>query len=103
MHGELSSSQDYTVRTDEYQGGAITTLVVHHARNEDNGTYQLQAENRNGKEKIDLDLIVLDSMDHDCDFYSKGDKHCSCQHSYTGKDPWMSAIMSSLEYYNGGL
>jgi len=103
VHGELSSSQDYTVRTDEYQGGAITTLVVHHARNEDNGTYQLQAENRNGKEKIDLDLIVLDSMDHDCDFYSKGDKHCSCQHSYTGKDPWMAAIISSLEYYNGGL
>ena len=46
MHGELSDCQDFTVRTDEYQGGAITTLVIHHAKNEDRGTYSLQAENR---------------------------------------------------------
>ena len=47
VHGELTTSnQDFTVRTDEYQGGAITTLVIHHAKMEDNGTYQLQAENR---------------------------------------------------------
>ena len=46
VHGELSDCQDFTVRTDEYQGGAITTLVVHHAKNEDRGTYSLQAENR---------------------------------------------------------
>ena len=39
---------------------------------------------RNGKEKIDLDLIVLDSQDHECDFYAHGNKQCSCQHSYTG-------------------
>ena len=45
-HGELSDCPDYTVRTDEYQGGSITTMVVHHAKKEDNGTYQLQAENR---------------------------------------------------------
>ena len=103
-HGELSDCPDYTVRTDEYQGGSITTMVVHHAKKEDNGTYQLQAENRcdtqihrepspppnislvtrNGKEKIDLDLIVLDSQDHECDFYAHGNKQCSCQHSYTG-------------------
>ena len=46
---------------------------------------------RNGKEKIDLDLIVLDSQDHECDFYAHGNKQCSCQHSYTGSvqpDTW---------------
>lgn len=103
VHGELSDCQDFTVRTDEYQGGAITTLVVHHAKNEDRGTYSLQAENRNGKEKIDLDLIVLDDQEHICDFYQNGNKQCSCQHSYTGKDPWMSALMSQLDTYGGSL
>ncbi len=40
---------------------------------------------RNGTEKIDLDLIVLDHLPEcDCDMYRKGDKQCSCQHSYTG-------------------
>ena len=39
---------------------------------------------RNGKEKVDLDLIVLDQDHHDCDFYANGNKQCSCQHSYTG-------------------
>ena len=39
---------------------------------------------RNGKEKVDLDLIVLDKDHHDCNMYAKGDKQCSCTHSYTG-------------------
>jgi hypothetical protein len=103
LHGELTDCQEFTVRTDEYQGGSITTLVIHHAKNDDRGTYSLQAENRNGKEKIDLDLIVLDDQEHVCDFYQHGDKNCSCQHSYTGKDPWMSALMSQLDTYSGGL
>jgi len=78
-------------------------MVVHHAKSEDRGTYSLQAENRNGKEKIDLDLIVLDDQDHICDFYQNGNSKCSCQHSYTGKDPWMSALMSQLDTYSGSL
>jgi len=85
--------------TEEYQGGAVTTLVIHHAAKEDRGTYSLQAENRNGKEKIDLDLIVLDSLDDcECRMYNSGDKN---QHSYTGKDPWLSILTSSLEDFNG--
>jgi len=103
VHGELSTNENFSVLTDEYQGGAITTLVVHHATTEDRGTYTLQAENRNGKEKIDLDLIVLDKLPEcDCDFYLNGDKQCSCQHSYTGKDPWMAVLTASLDYFNGG-
>jgi len=102
VHGELSTNENYSVLTDEYQGGAITTLVVHHATTADRGTYTLQAENRNGKEKIDLDLIVLEKLPEcDCDMYNNGDKQCSCQHSYTGKDPWMTVLTSSLEYFNG--
>lgn len=75
--------------------------MVHHAEEADRGTYTLQAENRNGKEKVDLDLIVLDKDHHDCAMYAKGNKQCSCTHSYTGKDPWMSVLTASLEYSNG--
>ncbi len=46
VHGELKSNEHFTVLTDEYQGGATTTLVIHHATGQDNGTYTLQAENR---------------------------------------------------------
>ena len=88
--------------TEEYQGGSTTTLVIHHAEDSDKGTYTLKAENRflssikrlpriqsvfpvrNGSEKVDLDLIVLDKDHHDCDMYARGNKQCSCTHSYTG-------------------
>jgi len=101
VHGELSSNEHFTVLTEDYQGGATTTLAVHHAVTEDAGTYSLKAENRNGVEKVDLDLIVLDHLPEcDCNLYKKGDKQCICQHSYTGKDPWMSVLTSSLEYFN---
>ncbi len=52
---------------------------------EDMGTYSLEAVNRNGKEKVDLDLIVLDTLPEcDCMMYLKGDKKCTCPISYTG-------------------
>ena len=83
--GDLSSNEDFTVLHEEYQGGSTTTLVIHHAKNADAGTYSLTAENRNGKEKVDLDLIVLDTLpDCDCDMYKRADKMCTCSHSYTG-------------------
>ena len=41
--------------------------------------------NRNGSEKVDLDLIVLDNLpDCECDMYLRADKMCTCTHSYTG-------------------
>jgi hypothetical protein len=70
---------------EEYQGGSTTTLVVNHAKNSDNGTYTLKAENRNGVEKVDLDLIVLDTLpDCECDMFNNKDLKCTCTHSYTG-------------------
>merc|ERR1711963_94263 len=102
VHGDLSSCEAFTVMTEEYQGGATTTLVIHHAEEADRGTYTLKAENRNGSEKVDLDLIVLDKDHHDCDFFARGNKQCSCTHSYTGKDPWMAVLTASLEYSSNG-
>jgi len=102
VHGAIRSCESFTVMTEEYQGGSTTTLVIHHAQEDDRGTYSLTAENRNGKEKVDLDLIVLDKDHHDCDMYARGNKQCSCTHSYTGKDPWMSVLTQSLEYSSNG-
>lgn len=58
----------YRLRT----GETITSCTKHHL------------PPRNGKEKVDLDLIVLDKDHHDCAMYAKGNKQCSCTHSYTG-------------------
>ena len=49
----------------------------------DAGTYTLVAENRNGKDKIDLDLVVLDLM-----------QDCEC-------DMFKSANVSNLSKYKG--
>ena len=53
----------------------------------DAGTYTLVAENRNGMDKVDLDLIVLDPMtDCDCDmFKSAGPCHCSSGFRWGGR------------------
>merc|ERR1711963_35803 len=93
VHGDITSnSENYMVLYEEYQGGATTTLVINHAQMDDNGTYQLKAENRNGVEKVDLDLIVLDSDHHDCDMYKNGDMKCTCTHSYQGYAAYVSLM-----------
>ena len=85
LHGVIEPNEDFNVLYEEYQGGSTTTLVIHHAKTSDAGTYSLEAENRNGKEKVDLDLIVLDVLpDHECDLYLKADQQCTCTLSYTG-------------------
>ncbi len=46
---------------------------------QDAGTYTLRAENRNGKDSIDLDLIVLDPMhDNDCAMLKNLNMECAC-------------------------
>lgn len=98
VHGDLKTNEDYLVLHEEYQGGSTTTLVVNHAKNSDNGTYQLKAENRNGVEKVDLDLIVLDTLpDCECDMFNTADKTCTCTHSYTGPDDGLKRLIE-LQY-----
>jgi len=92
--GEMSSCERWTIRREEYQGGSTTTLTIHHATTEDAGTFSLEAKNRNGAEKVDLDLIVLDHFpDCDCFLFLKGDKMCSCNLSYTGPDDGLKRLI----------
>ena len=40
---------------------------------------------RNGREKVELDLIVLDTLpDCECQMFKTADKMCTCTNSYTG-------------------
>jgi len=96
LHGVIEPNEDFNVLYEEYQGGSTTTLVIHHAKTSDAGTYSLEAENRNGKEKVDLDLIVLDVLpDHECDLYLKADQQCTCTLSYTGPDLGMKRLIEN--------
>ncbi|XP_059094392.1 twitchin-like [Tigriopus californicus] len=75
----LHNSDEYIIATDEYQGGATAMLQVFRSQMHDAGTYTLVAENRNGSDQIDLDLIVLDQMDDGkCDMFKHGTLGCTC-------------------------
>ena len=43
-NGEISAtgSDEFAILHEEYQGGSTTTLVIHHAKMNDAGTYSLQ-------------------------------------------------------------
>ena len=49
----------------------------------DGGTYSLIAENRNGQDRVDLDLIVLDEVHtNDCDMFLNGSLECTCNNRF---------------------
>jgi hypothetical protein len=49
----------------------------------DAGTFSLVAENRNGQDSVDLDLIVLDEVHaNDCDMFLNGSLECTCNNRF---------------------
>ena len=49
----------------------------------DAGTYTLRGENRNGSDKVDLDLVVLDtSHDIECEMLKNANLECRCSQSF---------------------
>ena len=49
----------------------------------DAGTYTLWGENRNGSDKVDLDLVVLDTApDCECEMLKSGNLECRCSQSF---------------------
>ena len=83
-NGELlKNCNEIKIETDEYQGGATALMQVVKSQMTDAGTYTLVAENRNGKDKIDLDLVVLDLMqDCECDMFKTGSLECNCSSGF---------------------
>ena len=46
---------------------------------EDGGKYSLVAENKNGRDVVDLELIVVDEVPvGDCDMFLHGTLECRC-------------------------
>lgn len=79
----VKSNEKYLVETIEYQGGATAILQILKTQMEDAGTYTLHASNRNGTDKVDLDLIVLESQhDTDCDMFKSASLECNCTSSF---------------------
>ena len=49
----------------------------------DAGTYTLRGENRNGSDKVDLDLVVLDTApDCECEMLKNMNLDCHCSQSF---------------------
>ena len=79
----VSRSSYLQVETEEYQGGATAILQILKTGMVDAGTYTLRGENRNGSDKVDLDLVVLDTApDCECDLLKSGNLECRCSQSF---------------------
>jgi len=80
---KIETDDDYQVETQEYQGGATAILQILKTQMPDAGTYTLRGENRNGSDKVDLDLVVLETgHDAECELLKSGNLECRCSQSF---------------------
>ena len=77
------SNDEFQVECEEYQGGSTAILQIFKTQMHDAGTYTLRGENRNGSDKVDLDLVVLDtSHDIECEMLKNANLECRCSQSF---------------------
>ena len=80
------SNEEFQVECEEYQGGSTAILQIFKTQLQDAGTYTLRGENRNGSDKVDLDLVVLDtSHDIECEMLKNANLECRCSQSFRSK------------------
>ena len=80
---QISNSEEFQVESEEYQGGSTAILQIFKTQMQDAGTYTLRGENRNGSDRIDLDLVVLDtSHDIECEMLRNANLECRCSQSF---------------------
>ena len=80
---QIVNNEEFQVECEDYQGGSTAILQVFKTKLEDAGTYTLRAENRNGGDKGDLDLVVLDTApDCECEMLKTGNLECRCSQSF---------------------
>ena len=90
------SNDEFQVECEEYQGGSTAILQIFKTQLQDAGTYTLRGENRNGSDKVDLDLVVLDtSHDIECEMLKNANLECRCSQSFRS-----NIISKILEKYN---
>ena len=77
------SNEEFQVECEEYQGGSTAILQIFKTQLQDAGTYTLRGENRNGSDKVDLDLVVLDTQhDIECEMLKNANLECRCSQSF---------------------
>jgi len=80
---QIKSNEDYSTECQTYQGGSTAILQILKTQMSDAGTYTLRGENRNGSDKVDLDLVVLDTApDCECEMLKSANLECRCEHSF---------------------
>jgi len=80
---QIVNNEEFQVECEEYQGGATAILQIFKTQLQDAGTYTLRGENRNGSDKIDLDLVVLETgHDLECDMLKSANLECRCSQSF---------------------
>jgi len=80
---QITNNEEFQVECEDYQGGSTAILQVFKTKLEDAGTYTLRAENRNGGDKVDVDLVVLDTApDCECEMLKSANLECRCSQSF---------------------
>ena len=68
---------------DPAEQSSVVILQIVRSQMTDAGKYSLLAENKNGSDRVDLDLIVIDEVPVcDCDMFLNGNLECSCTIRY---------------------
>ena len=64
---------------DPAEQSSVVILQIVRSQMTDAGKYSLLAENKNGSDRVDLDLIVIDEVPVcDCDMFLNGNLECGC-------------------------
>lgn len=72
-----------SVSSNPEEQSSVATLQILRTQLPDAGTYSLVAENRNGVDQVDLDLVVLDEVHaNDCDMFLNGVLECTCNNRF---------------------
>ena len=88
---------------DPAEQSSIVMLQVIRAQMSDAGKYSLIAENKNGSDHVDLDLIVIDEVPVcDCDMFLNGNLDCDCNLRFRSEtaDLEMARMAPSIDATN---
>jgi len=99
---KIETNDEFSVEFEEYQGGSTAILQILKTQMSDAGTYTLRAENRNGSDKVDLDLVVLETgHDLECDMLKSANLECRCSQSFRTSE--LSPQMQiAVDFADGG-
>ena len=88
---------------DPAEQSSVVMLQIVRSQMTDAGKYSLLAENKNGTDRVDLDLIVIDEVPVcDCDMFLNGNLDCDCNLRFRSEtaDLEMARMAPSIDATN---